>query len=80
MTFLGIAESFKMMNPARPDPVRFKPDPAAPCRSLTAYFSESMKDRDVQFLQNLYSSLKFMILRFGIDIFDSFEIMPFSAT
>ena len=32
-----------------------------------------------EFLHNLHSSLKFMRLKFEIDIFDSLEIIPFSA-
>ena len=37
---LGPAESFEMMNRA---------GPTRPYRSLTAYFSENIKDRDLQF-------------------------------
>ena len=48
MTILGLAESFKTMN--QPGSVR----PTRPWRSLAAYFSESIKDREV---------------KFGIDIF-----------
>ena len=57
----------------RPNPVRTK-------RSLTAYILESIKDMNVKLQLNLHSSLQFMILKFGIDIFDSFEIKLFSAT
>ena len=49
-------------------------------RSLTAYFSESIEDKNVQFSHNLYSSLQFALLKFGIDIFDSVETMLFSVT
>ena len=73
VTILELAESFKTMNrpnAARPDPIR----------SLTAYFSESMQDKDMKLLHNLHSSLQFMVFKLGIDIFDSFEIVCFSAT
>ena len=36
--------------------------PTRPWRSLTAYFSESIKDRDVKFWHNLDSSLQFVLL------------------
>ena len=42
--------------------------PAPLERFLTAYFSESIKDRDVKFLHNLHSSLQFMLSKFGINI------------
>ena len=38
-----------------------------------AYFSESIKDSRVKFLHNLYPSLQFVLLKFGIDIFDNFD-------
>ena len=56
------------------------PNLARPWYSLTAYFSESMKDRDVKFGHNFDSGLTIMLLKFGIDIFDSLETMRFSAT
>ena len=63
MTILRLVESLKTMN--RPDPTQY-------WRTLTAYFLESVKDRDVKFVNNIYSSLQFMLLKFGIDICDSF--------
>ena len=32
-----------------------RPEPTGPYRSLTAYFSESIKDRDVEFWHNYFS-------------------------
>ena len=71
MTILGLAESFKTI---------IRPDPARTWRSLTAYFSESIKDREVKFVLNLHSNLEFVLSKFGIDIFDSLETMRFSET
>ena len=44
---------------------------------ISIHFSESIRDRDVKCL---HKSLQFMLLKFVFDIFDSFEIMRFSAT
>ena len=68
MTILGLAESFKTLN---------RPDPARPWRFLTAYFSESIKDMDVKFWHNLHSSLKFVISKFEVDIFDITDIKKY---
>ena len=38
------------------------------------------KRKGSEILPNLYESLQFVLLNFGIDIFDSLEIMRFSAT
>ena len=48
--------------------------------TLTAYFSESIKDMDVKFLHNLQLNLQCMLSKFVINIFDSLETMCFSAT
>ena len=69
MTIFRLAESFKTMN----RPARLWP-------SLTAHFSESIKDKDVKFYHNLYLSLWFVLLKFRINIFDSLENMDFLAT
>ena len=45
MTNLGLAESFKNDEPARPDQTR----PGLPRPDRNANFSESTKDRDVKF-------------------------------
>ena len=47
---------------------------------LATYFSKSRKDNRVKFLHNLHSSVEFVLSKFGIDIFDSFETMRFSTT
>ena len=47
---------------------------------LMTYLSKGIQVRDVKFVHNLHSSLKFVLLKFRIDIFDSFKIMRFSAT
>ena len=47
-------------------------------RSVVFFFN--IRDRYVKFWHNLLSSLQFMLSIFGIDIFNSFEIMCFSAT
>ena len=41
---------------------------------------ESIKNMDVQFGHNLYSSLQFVLSKFWIDIFDNLETICFSAT
>ena len=65
MTILGLAESFKTMNPAQSK------------RFLTAYFSKTMKDKNVKSWHSLHSSLEFMLSKFGINIFDSLETTGF---
>ena len=50
-----------------------RPDPTRPLPSFTAYFSESMKDKDIKCWHNLYSSLQ--CLRFVIDVFDSLDMV-----
>ena len=40
MAILGLAESYKTI---------YRPDPTRPQRSLTAHFSESIKDMDDKF-------------------------------
>ena len=65
---LGPAESFEMMNRA---------GPTRPYRSLTAYFSENIKDRITKFWYNLDPSLKNMLFKFGVYIFPSLETMRF---
>ena len=67
ITILGLAESFKTMN--RPDSKR----------SLTVYFSESIQDSEIKFWHNFYSSLQFVLFKFGILIFDNLETIRFSA-
>ena len=75
MTILRLAESFKTITwPRRLD----RPHPAQPdydasrlWRFSMAYFSESIEDKDVKFSYNFYSSLKFVLYNFCIDIFDS---------
>ena len=60
---------------------RAKPGSALQQRSLTAYLSESIKNRDVKFGHYYHTSrLQFVLLTFGIDISDNFETMCFSAT
>ena len=70
MTIFELAESFKTMN--RPDSTQH--DPTRP------YFLESIKYGDVKFQHHLYSSLQLILSKFGIDIFESFDIVRFSAT
>ena len=70
MTYLGLAESFKTINrpdPTRPDPTwPDQPNPARPDpNALWWPFSRKV----VKFLRNFHSSLKFVLLKFGIDIF-----------
>ena len=76
MTILGLAESLKTMN--EPEPTLY--DPARPGHSSTAYFSKSIKDRDVKSSHNLHSSLQFMVSKFGIDIYISLKTMSISAS
>ena len=38
---------------------------------MTVNFSESIKDRDVKFLHNIYPNLQFVLSKYGIDIFNS---------
>ena len=47
---------------------------------ISIYFSESMKDGDVNVFDNHHSSLQFVLLKFDIDIFDSLKTKHFSAT
>ena len=55
MTILGLAELFKTMNRLSLN---------RPWRSLTAYFSKSLKDRDVKFWHNIYMDLQlFKLIR-----------------
>ena len=55
-------------------------EPARPWRSLTTYFSKSIRDREVKFWKHHQSILQFVILKFDINIFDSLETMRSSAT
>ena len=60
----------------RPDPTRKDP-------TVTLFDSllfGKYKSIDVKFFHNLYSSLQFILSKYGIDIFDRFKIMRFSAT
>ena len=57
-----------------------QPNPVRPLRSLAAYFSESIEDREMKFVRNLFSNIQFMLGKFEIDIFDSLETMSFSVT
>jgi len=59
MAILRLVELFKNMG--------------RPWRYLTAYFSESIKDKDLKFRLNHHSSLQFMLLKFEIDNFYCFE-------
>ena len=38
---------------------------------ILTYFSKHLKDRDVKFWHNLYSSFQFVLSKFGINIFNS---------
>ena len=40
---------------------------------FTAYFTENIKGTDVKFWNNFDSSLQFVLLKFGMDIFDGLE-------
>ena len=67
MTILGLFESFEMMN---------RSGQAQPWRSLTVYLSESIKGKNVKIYVKIFtqfSSLQFVPLKFGIDVFDSFD-------
>ena len=66
MTILGLTETFKTMN----EFIRAWPGTAEPERSLTAYSSESIWDKDIKFWLNLHPSLKFY----------SMDTMHFSQT
>ena len=57
--------------------VRGSHQQTVPWRSLTVYFKESIKDKDVKFWQNLVLSLQFGLFKFGINIFDGFETAVF---
>ena len=54
--------------------------PTRPWRYLTTYILEIVKDRDVKYWHNVDSSLKIVLLKFEIDIFDSLKIMHFSES
>ena len=71
MTILGLGYRWINDEPARPDPT---------VTHLMAHVSESIKDREVKFWHNLHSGLRFVPLRFEIDIFDSLDTMRFSVT
>ena len=61
MTILGqLAESFKTVN---------RPDPTVTFFDGGLFFSKSIKDRDLKFQHNLHSSLQFILIKLGIDIF-----------
>ena len=45
--------------------------------NLTAYISGSIEEKDVKVWQNIESSLRNVLSKFEIDIFDSLEIMRF---
>ena len=47
---------------------------------IIIYFSESIKDRQVDISQNIHSSHKFVLSKYEIDTFENLEIMLFSAT
>ena len=77
--FIGLGESFIIINhhkPSWPGPTR--PDPTV--RLFDELFHEYIEDRDVKFVHKIHSSLQFVLLIFGINIFDSYEIVRFSAT
>ena len=67
MTILWLAELNKTMN----RPGSNQPGPTVTL--LTAYVSENMEDRGMKFWHNLYSGLQFVLLKFGIDIFEKYE-------
>ena len=72
-----------MWSEARKTHMRLKmnqPDPARSWRSLTVLISECIKDRDLKFSHNLYSSLKILLPKFEIDILDSLDTKRFSAS
>ena len=69
MTILGLAESFETLN--RPDSTR--PGLARPELSLTAYFSERIRNTEVKFCYNLHSSLQLVLLKFWINIIESLK-------
>ena len=54
-----------------------RPDPAGPWRSLTAYISESIKDKHVKFRHNFELSLQIVLSKVGIDIFNGLENYAF---
>ena len=57
-----------------------QPDATRPWRSLTVYTSDSLIDTDAILWRNLDSSFIIVLLKFGVDIFHSFETIPFSAS
>ena len=61
------------MQITRPGPTR--PNTTQPWRSLAIYFSKTTWDKDVQFWNNRDSSLKIVLLKFGIHVFDSLKTM-----
>ena len=82
MTILRLAESFKTKN--RPGPTHAtQPGPILTDPTIMffeAYFSKSIKDGGLKCRQNFHSSLLLVLSKSGINIFDSLEIMRFSAT
>ena len=61
--------------PTRPDPIRTGPSVKI---LMTAYFFETIEDRNMTFYQ-FNSSLQFVIIEFEIDTFGSLETMHFSV-
>ena len=45
---------------------------------MTAYLSKSITDRDMTFLNKLYSRFRLVISKFEVDLIDSLETMRFS--
>ena len=73
MIILGLAELFETMD--RPDSAR----PDRRSHSLISYFSESIEDKELKFLHNFDFRHQIDLSKFGMDIFESLEIMRFSA-
>ena len=62
---------------ARPEPAR--PGPVRPWRSLTAYFSNLLKNKKLKLSHNIFTGLKTVALKFHIHFFISSEAIAFFA-
>ena len=54
-----------------------RPGPTRPRRSLTAYFSNMLKDTNLKRLHNLDTGLKIVVAKFYRDSFFSSEVIAF---
>ena len=66
--------------PARPIPNRpglTRTDPAWPWRSLTAYFTNMLKDTSLKLLHIIVTGLKIFVSYFHRDFFISFKVVAF---